>query len=143
MAELSFHAQLRRLIEADAQSRSARTVELFGWLIFCESLAIVFFPSAVMALLGGGDLSEQAASLFRLVGVLVGGLGMLYIVSGRLNAAGFTFASLLDRPLVPPLMAVLWYLGILPGGLAAAFAIQDFAGFLWTLNAWRRERRAG
>jgi hypothetical protein len=37
-------------------------------------------------------------------------------------------------------MAVLWYLGIVPGPLALAFSIQDFAGFLWTLRAWRAEQ---
>ena len=65
---------------------------------------------------------------------------MLYVVSGRLNAEGFAFASLLDRPLVPPTMAVLWYLDIVPGPLALAFSIQDFGGFLWTLRAWRAEQ---
>jgi hypothetical protein len=73
---------------------------------------------------------------------LVGGIGMLYVVSGRLNAEGFVFASLLDRPLVPPLMAVLWYCGVVPGPLALAFALQDFASFLWTLLTWRSESRA-
>ena len=76
----------------------------------------------------------------RLAGLLVGGLGMLYVVSGRLNAQGFVFASLLDRPLVPPVMLVLWWLDIVPGPLALVFAVQDFASFLWTLVAWQTER---
>ena len=63
---------------------------------------------------------------------------MLYVVSGRLNAEGFIFASLLDLLLVPPLMAVLWYCGIVPGPLALAFALQDFGSF-WTLLTWRSE----
>ena len=46
------------------------------------------------------------------------------------------------RPLVPPLMLVLWWQGILPGSLAAIFAVQDFASFLWTLSAWQAERRS-
>jgi hypothetical protein len=84
-------------------------------------------------------LVDQAQNYFRLVGLLVGGLGMLYVASGRLDARAFVFASLLDRPLVPPLMALLWYLGIVPGPLALAFSIQDLSGFLWTLAHWRRE----
>jgi hypothetical protein len=68
-------------------------------------------------------------------------LGMLYVVSGRLNAEGFTFASMLDRPLVPFIMAILWYHGIIPGALALVFSVTDFATFLWTLSAWRAERR--
>jgi hypothetical protein len=64
---------------------------------------------------------------------------MLYIVSGRLNAEGFVFASMLDRPLVPFAMAILWYLEIVPGPLALIFSIQDFGSFLWTLFTWRAE----
>jgi len=71
--------------------------------------------------------------------LLVCGLGMLYIASGRLSAEGFVFASMLDRPLVPFAMAILWYLEILPGALALIFSIQDFGSFLWTFRAWRTE----
>jgi hypothetical protein len=53
------------------------------------------------------------------------------------------FASLLDRPLVPPTMLVLWLAGIIPGTLALAFAFDDGSSFLWTLSAWRAEARAG
>ena len=39
---------------------------------------------------------------------------MLYVISGRLDAEGFVVASLLDRPLVPIIMAVLWSNGFFP-----------------------------
>ena len=87
------------------------------------------------------QLSDQAANYLRLVGLLAAGVGMLYVVSGRTNAEGFIFASLLDRPLVPFVMAALWYFGLIPAPLAIAFAVQDFGSFLWTLAAWRTERR--
>jgi hypothetical protein len=38
-------------------------------------------------------------------------------------------------------MAVLWYVGIVPGPLALLFSIQDFGSFLWTLLTWRAESR--
>ncbi len=85
---------------------------------------------------------ENAANYMRLAGLLVGGLGMLYVASGRLDSGEFVFASLLDRPMVPPIMAVLWLLGIVPGALALLFAIQDGGSFLWTLYAWKAERRS-
>ena len=131
----------RRLLTAEGQGPSAKTVEVFGWLILVEGAFMLVAPHLVARLLSLPPLGEQAADYFRLAGLLVGGLGMLYVASGRLDAQGFVFASLLDRPLVPPIMWVLFSLAIVPGPLALAFAVQDFAGFLWTLSAWRREHR--
>jgi hypothetical protein len=132
-----------RLFQAKGQSRSARTVERFGWLDLTLGLLILLVPGFMASLLRLPELSLQAMNYIRLVGLLVSGLGALYVVSGRLNAQGFVFASLLDRPMVPVVMAVLWYLDILPGPLALAFSISDFGGFLWTLSAWRAEARLG
>ena len=130
----------RRLFSAEKQSRSAKTVEAFGWLILIEGTIVLFAPNFALSILGIAPLSDQAANYFRLVGLLVCGVGMLYIASGRLNAEGFVFASMLDRPLVPVAMAILWSLEIIPGPLALIFSIQDFGSFLWTLSAWRAER---
>jgi len=130
---------LGRLLRAEGQSRAAKTVEAFGWLILIEGFAMLFVPHFVSSVLHLPPLGEQAANYFRLAGLLVSGLGMLYIVSGRLNAEGFVFASMFDRPLVPVAMAILWYLEIIPGPLALIFSIQDFGSFLWTLKVWNTE----
>ena len=135
----SFSETFHRLLTAPGQSRSAKSVEVFGWLILLEGTLVVLLPHLVARILHLPPLVEQAANYFRLVGLLVSGVGILYIASGRLNAAGFVFASLLDRPLVPFAMAVLWYLQIIPGPLALIFSLQDFGSFLWTLTAWRAE----
>jgi hypothetical protein len=137
----SFRAMLHRLWSAEGQSRAAKTVEVFGWLISGEAILIMFAPHVVASILHLPALVEQGANYFRLAGLLVGGVGMLYVVSGRLNAEGFVFATLLDRPLVPPVMAILWYLGLIPGPLALVFALQDFGTFLWTLVTWRADMR--
>jgi hypothetical protein len=52
-------------------------------------------------------LGEPGAGYMRLAGMLVSGFGMVYVISGRLNADGFVFATLLDRPLVPVVVAIL------------------------------------
>lgn len=135
----SFSETFHNLVTARGQSRSAKTVEVFGWLILLEGTLVVLFPHFVARILHLPPLIEQAANYFRLVGLLVSGVGMLYIASGRLNATGFVFASLLDRPLVPLAMVILWYLDIIPGPLALIFSIQDFGSFLWTLKTWRAE----
>jgi hypothetical protein len=128
---------LQRLLRPGRRSASAVTVEVFGWLLLLEGAAIVLAPQWVAALLLLPDFSPVAAPYFRLVGLLVSGLGLLYAVSGRLDARAFVFASLLDRPLVPPVMFLLWYAGLCPAILAALFAVQDGGGFLLTLRAWR------
>lgn len=135
----SIHEMFGRLLSAEGQGRAAKTVEVFGWVILLESVVMMLAPHFVAATLHLPPLAGQGTNYFRLVALLVGGLGMLYVASGRLNATGFVFASLLDRPLVPPSMLVLWYLGVVPAPLALAFSVQDFAGFLWTLSAWRAE----
>lgn len=143
MAEFSTVGELiARFIRRKGQSRSARSVELFGWLDYALGNIIFFAPQLTVSLLRVPPLGPQGESYLRLVGLLVSGLGMLYIVSGRLNAEGFVFASMLDRPLVPIVMAVLWRRGIMPGALALAFSLSDFGGFLFTAFAWRAERRA-
>jgi hypothetical protein len=137
----SFSEMLARMLRAEGQSRAARTVELFGWLILIEGPIIVLAPHFSASVLHLPALNEQAANYFRLMGLLISGLGMLYVVAGRLSAEGFVFATLLDRPLVPVMMAVLWWLGIVPGPLALVFSIQDGGSFLWTLFAWKAEVR--
>jgi hypothetical protein len=129
----------KQLLSAKGQTRAAKSVELFGWLILIEGALIMAAPQFVATLLHLPELSAQAANYFRLTSVLISGVGMLYVVSGRMNAEGFVFASLLDRPLVPIVMAVLWRCGIVPGPLALIFSVQDFGSFLWTLSAWRAQ----
>jgi hypothetical protein len=143
MPNPTFAEMFNRLLRPAAQTRAAKSVEAFGWLILAEGIVLMIAPHFSAALLHLPALEPQGANYLRLAALLVGGLGMLYVVSGRLNAEGFVFASMLDRPLVPPVMAVLWILGIIPGPLALVFAIQDFGSFLWTLTAWKAEQRAG
>ena len=133
---------LRRLLTAEGQNDPARTVELFGWLILCESVLLVLAPQLATRVLHLPPFVDQGDHYFRLVGLLVGGLGILYVASGRLNSQEFVLASLLDRPAVPPVMLVLWYLRIVPGTLALAFSVQDGAGALWTWWVRRAELRA-
>ncbi len=139
----SFREMFGHLFTADRRGPTAKTVEVFGWLILLEGAIMLLAPMQAAAILHLPALSEQAANYFRLVGLLAGGVGMLYVVSGRLNAHGFLFGSLLDRPLVPFVMAALWYAGLIAGPLALAFSIQDFGSFLWTLFTWRSEMRRG
>ena len=139
----SLRGMFGRLVIADGQSRAARSVEGFGWIELALGAAILTAPFAMASLLRLPPLTTQAANYSRIVGLLVSGLGVLYVASGRLNSTEFAFASMLDRPLVPFVMAVLVRKGIVPLNLAVAFSISDFGSFLWTLWAWRRDQRLG
>ena len=132
-----------RLIVADGQTRAARSVEGFGWIELALGTLILNAPHLAASLLRLPPLDPQAANYSRLVGLLVSGLGLLYVASGRLNSTEFAFASMLDRPLVPVVMAVLVRKGIVPVPLAVAFSISDFGSFLWTFWSWRRDERRG
>jgi uncharacterized protein YjeT (DUF2065 family) len=134
---------LNPLLRPGHRGQAAKTVEVFGWLVLVEGAVALLAPDAAAAVLHIPPLAEQAANYFRLVGLLACGIGMLYVVSGRLNAEGFVIASLIDRPLVPPVSAALWAAGMVPGPLAVLLAVQDFGGFLWTLAAWRADQREG
>jgi hypothetical protein len=72
---------------------------------------LLLFPDFMARLMHFGPLTAQASGFLHLIGMLVSGFGMLYLLSGRLNAEGFVFATLIDRPFVAPTMATLWYFG--------------------------------
>ena len=131
----------KRLLWPPEQSRTARTVEIYGCIIFLEGGLLLLFPDFMARLMHFGPLTLQASGFLRLIGMLVSGFGMLYFLSGRLNAEGFVFATLIDRPFVAPTMAILWLFGAIPGPLALLFAIEDSLSWLWTLLTWRAERR--
>jgi hypothetical protein len=73
---LSAADYFRRLLHVPEQSRSARTVELFGWLMLIESPFMLIFPHSVASFLGlpalgeQGASYEQAANYFRIMGCL-------------------------------------------------------------------------
>jgi hypothetical protein len=139
MAPTSFRAMLGRLLRAEGQSRAAKAVEAFGWLILIEGSAVLFVPHFVASVLHLSPLAEQAANYFRLAGLLVSGLGMLYIASGRLNAEGFR-VRLHAGPAAGPLGHGSPLVARHHSRASRAdFSIQDFGSFLWTLNVWRAE----
>lgn len=136
---VTFGTMLQHLLRADDQGRAAKTVEIYGWVVLVEGAACMYAPHAVATMLGIPALIGQGADYFRLAGVWVAGIGLLYVLSGRLNATGFVFSTLLDRPLVLPILGAMWFFGLVPGVLALGAGLQDLVTCLWTWSAWRRE----
>src|SRR5262245_8642341 len=124
----------KRLLSPPEQSRAAKTVEIYGWIIFLQGGLLLLFPDFMAKVMHFGPLNAQASGFLRLVGMLVSGFGMLYVLSGRLNAEGFVFATLIDRPFVAPTMATLWYFGAVPGPLALLFRSEEHTSELQSLR---------
>ena len=104
----------KRFLSPPEQSRAAKTIEMYGWTIFLEDGLLLLFPHFMARLMHFGPLPPQASRFLRLIGMLVSGLGMVYRLSGRLNAEGLVFARLIDRPFVAPTMATCGVLGGYP-----------------------------
>lgn len=132
-----------KLIRPGPLTLVSRSIEIFGYVDLVLGVLILIATRFTAAVFRLPPLSSLDVSLLHVVGVLVTILGALYIMNGRLNVLSFAVGSLLDRPLVPLIMLVLWYRRILPGPLAAAFSIVDFSGFLVTVFAWRADLLRG
>jgi hypothetical protein len=76
--------------------------------------------------------------LFSPGGGGVAGIGLLYLLSAA-SMHGFCFPTLLDQPLVLPLLGVLWYFGMVAGTIALVAGLQDLLTSLWTFMVWRQE----
>ena len=139
MTNRTLSQTFQRLTMSGPLTLVSRSIEIFGWIDLVLGLLILIAPRFTGAVFHLPRLSPLDAGLIRVVGVLVTTIGALYIINGRFNSLGFAVASLLDRPLVPLIMAVLWHKRILPGPLAASFSIVDFGGFLATAFAWRAD----
>jgi hypothetical protein len=139
MTTQALNQMLQRLIEPGPLTRVSRSIEIFGWVDLALGLLILIAPGFTATLFHLPPPFPLDFGLLRVVGALVTTLGVLYIINGRFNSQGFAVGALLDRPLVPVIMAVLWHNHILPGSLAASFSIVDFSGFLATAFAWRAD----
>ena len=64
----------KRLLSPPEQSRAAKTVEIYGWIIFLEGGLLLLFPDFMARLMHFGPLTPQASGFLRLIGTLVSGL---------------------------------------------------------------------
>src|SRR5690349_18640149 len=71
----------KRLLSPPEQSRAAKTVEVYGWIIFFEGELLLLIPDFMAKLIHFGPMNPQASGFLRLIGMLVSGFGMLYVLS--------------------------------------------------------------
>jgi hypothetical protein len=88
-----------------------------------------------------GPLTPQASGFLCLIDMLISGFGLLYVVSGRLNAEGFVCH--IDRSAIRRTdhghSVVFWRVA---RSACPVVCVEDSASWLWTLLTWRAERRA-
>ena len=126
------------------QTLAARSAELFGWLILAIGFVTLLFPGFTASLLkitSGGF--SPGANYLQLIGLLVGGLGMLFVVGGSLDTGGFVTTSVSAQLIAPLLIALSWWIAGIPRGLAIAFIGISLAGAFSTLLATRADLRSG
>ena len=54
----------KRLLSASEQSRAAKTVEIYGWIIFLEGGLLLLFPDFMARLMHFGPQTAQASGFF-------------------------------------------------------------------------------
>ena len=89
MPNPSLAEMFARLLRPPGQTRAAKTVEAFGWLILAEGIVLMFAPHFVTALLHLPALEPQGANYLRLAALLVCGVGMLHtlLAAGSMRKA--------------------------------------------------------
>ena len=66
MNTFTFSEMIQGLLHPNAQSRAGKSVEVFGYIMLAESLAVLLVPQWVAALLQLDPLSVQSAPTFVL-----------------------------------------------------------------------------
>ena len=89
-------------------------MEVFGLAMLVCGLVILVAPYWTGSLLQLPAFPADAPNYFRLAGLLTGGLGMLFVVSGALNSIGTVFAAQVVRTLAIIVLAVFWREAIVP-----------------------------
>lgn len=114
-------------------SRAARSVFVFGCYLIGMSAILVVAPNLLLDLLQQPRTDEP---WIRVLGVIVGVLGVYYARAGRADATWFfstTVAIRLSIPLAFGLLVLLWD----APAVLMLFAVADVAGALWTWRALR------
>src|SRR6266480_616624 len=122
----------KRLLSAPEQSRAAKTVEIYGWIIFLEGGLLLLFPDFMARLMHFGPLTAQAFWVFTFKRHAGFRLWDALFAEWTSQCGGLCICHI-DRSAIRRTDHALWYFGALPGPLALLFAIEDSASWLWTL----------
>src|SRR5690349_12032155 len=96
-----------------------------GWIYLTIGVVLIFWPGFVPTVLGDRPYVASEAGLMRSLGLAVVVIGWLYLFGGRSGSRQLVAASVIDRWIFVPLVALpLAYAGVFPH-LMVAFTILD------------------
>jgi hypothetical protein len=111
----------------------ALTVRVFGIYLLVLGAWLLVAPNALLALFGMAPTTEV---WIRVVGMLVGFLGVYYVRAAAANLTRFFAWTVPVRLSVPVFFGAFVLLGLAPPVLLL-FAVVDAAAALWTWRALR------
>jgi len=114
---------------------AARSIQVFGAYLVALALALLLSPNTLLGLFGFAPTGEV---WIRVVGMLVGILGVYYLQAARASLAAFYRWTVPVRLSVPVFFGAFVLLELAPPALLL-FGAVDAAAALWTWAALRRD----
>ncbi len=127
------------LLEKPASlSAASKYTVMNGYIYLALGALFILWPGAVQTLFLDAPFAGHEGALFRLIGLTIAVIGWLYLFGGRSGGRQVVAASVLDRWILVPAVAVPVALsGVFPHAVLA-FALLDAA---LALGAWVISRR--
>lgn len=113
---------------------AARSLSSFGIYLLGLGALLILAPALVLAPVG---IAVPQDVWIRVVGMVVGFLGVYYVVAARGAGVAFAQASVAVRASVIVFFAAFVAAGLAPAALLL-FGVADLAGAAWTAVALRR-----
>lgn len=113
---------------------AARSIQVVGAYLLLLAVALLLAPNLLLAAFGVAPTGEV---WIRVVGMLLGFLGVYYLQAARAGLTAFFGWTVPVRLSVPVFFAVFVAAGMAPAPLLL-FGAVDAAGALWTWSALRR-----
>ena len=128
------------LLETPASlSAASKYTAMNGYIYLGLGALFILWPGAVQTLFRDAAFAGHEEALFRLIGLTVAVIGWLYLFGGRSGGRQIVAASVLDRWILVPAVAVPVALsGVFPHAVLA-FALLDATLALGALVISRRK----
>ncbi len=119
-------------------SAASKYTTMNGFIYLGLGALFILWPGAVQTLFLDGPFAGHEGALFRMLGLTIAVIGWLYLFGGRSGGRQVVAASVLDRWILVPAVAVPVALsGVFPHTILA-FALLDAS---LALGAWVISRR--